>query len=146
MSRIKEKNKKSLPVYISQQKYTDDKKLRLKAHSDLTSMSTYPSKSHPHLHAPSAFSTPASTSLFRRLTWEGTVPLEIHIDAKELPANSDRGLESYYIQAPRVSYLPLLIPEIKRFLTDLVFDDAGNMSVREADWWFEGDDGHPVKW
>lgn len=107
-------------------------------------MSTYPSKSHSH--APSAFSTPASTTLFRRLTWEGTVPLDIHIDAKELPANSDRGLESYYIQAPRVSYLPLLVPEIKRFLSDLVFDDAGNMSIRETDWWFEGDDGHPIKW
>ncbi|KAF8524869.1 autophagy protein 5 [Hysterangium stoloniferum] len=110
-------------------------------------MATLP-KSHSHSHgsSPSAFSTPASTSLFRRLTWEGTVPLEIHIGSKELPANSDRGLESYYIQAPRVSYLPLLIPEIKKFLTDLVLDDAGNMSVKEMDWWFEGEDGHPIKW
>ncbi|GJJ07187.1 hypothetical protein Clacol_001387 [Clathrus columnatus] len=109
-------------------------------------MSTFTSKTTSHGASPSTFSTPASTSLFRRLTWEGTVPIEVHIDPKELPANSDRGLESYYIQAPRVSYLPLLIPEIKRFLTDLVLDDAGNMSVRESDWWFEGDDGHPVKW
>lgn len=115
-------------------------------------MSTFNSKTLLHAGAaasspsPSAFSTSASTSLFRRLTWEGTVPIEIHIDSKELPANSDRGLESYYIQAPRVSYLPLLIPEIKRFLTDLVLDDAGGMSVRELDWWFEGEDGHPIKW
>jgi autophagy-related protein 5 len=41
----------------------------------------------------------ANTTLFRRLIWEGSVPLEIRIDQKELPADSDRGLgESYYLQ------------------------------------------------
>ena len=41
----------------------------------------------------------ANTTLFRRLVWEGSVPLEIRIDQKELPADSDRGLgESYYLQ------------------------------------------------
>jgi hypothetical protein len=43
--------------------------------------------------------TSAGTTLFRRLVWEGSVPLEIRIDQKELPADSDRGLgESYYMQ------------------------------------------------
>ncbi|KAI0321236.1 autophagy-related protein [Amylostereum chailletii] len=98
-------------------------------------------------HAPSAFaSSPASTTLFRRLTWEGTVPLEIRVDSKELPANSNRGLECYFIQAPRVSYLPLLIPEIKRFLTDVVFDDDAARILKEEDWWFESEDGHLLKW
>jgi hypothetical protein len=103
-------------------------------------MSTYARPS------PSAFTTSASTTLFRRLTWEGTVPLEIRVDSKELPANSDRGLECYYIQAPRVSYLPLLIPELKRFLTDVVFDEAATRSIKEEDWWFESDDGNLLKW
>ena len=97
-------------------------------------------------HSPSAFSTPASTTLFRRLTWEGTVPLEIRVDPNELPANSDRGLECYYIQAPRVSYLPLLVPEIKRFLMDVVFDDAAARVLKDDDWWFESEDGHTLKW
>ncbi|OCH85706.1 hypothetical protein OBBRIDRAFT_838764 [Obba rivulosa] len=97
-------------------------------------------------HAPSAFTTPASTTLFRRLTWEGTVPIEVRVDPKELPANSDRGLECYYLQAPRVSYLPLLVPEIKRFLTDVVFDDAAARAMKEEDWWFESDDGALLKW
>ncbi|CCM01160.1 uncharacterized protein FIBRA_03208 [Fibroporia radiculosa] len=97
-------------------------------------------------HAPSAFSTPASTTLFRRLTWEGTVPLEVRVDSKELPANSDRGLECYYIQAPRVSYLPLLVPEIKRFLMDVVFDEAAARLIKEEDWWFESEEGHLLKW
>lgn len=41
--------------------------------------------------------TSANTTLFRRLVWEGTVPLEIRIDGKELPADADRGLDSYYV-------------------------------------------------
>ena len=94
----------------------------------------------------STFTTPASVTLFRRLLWEGTVPLEIHIDSKELPANSDRGLESYYIQASRISYLQLLIPEIKKFLADLVFDEVAAKAVKEDDWWFENDEGSLMKW
>ena len=94
----------------------------------------------------SAFSTPASTALFRRLTWEGTVPLEIHVDPAELPANSDRGLETYFVQAPRVGYLPLLVPEIKRFLMDVVFDDAAAKVMKEEEWWFESEDGQTLKW
>ncbi|PCH43591.1 hypothetical protein WOLCODRAFT_138455 [Wolfiporia cocos MD-104 SS10] len=104
-------------------------------------MSTYAPR-----HAPSAFTTPAATTLFRRLTWEGTVPLEIRVSSQELPANSDRGLECYYIQAPRVSYLPLLIPELKRFLMDVVFDETAARAIKEDDWWFELDDGNLVKW
>ncbi|KAJ4134628.1 Autophagy protein 5 [Fusarium falciforme] len=42
-------------------------------------MSTYAPR-----HAPSAFTTPAATTLFRRLTWEGTVPLEIRVGSQEL--------------------------------------------------------------
>ena len=96
--------------------------------------------------SPAAWQTPASTALFRRLTWEGTVPVEIHVDPKELPANSDRGLEFYYVQAPRVSYLPLLVPEIKRFLVEVVFDSAAGKTVKEEEWWFESEDGVPMKW
>jgi autophagy-related protein 5 len=112
-------------------------------------MSTYGGR-HAPVHAPSAFapahSTPAATTLFRRLTWEGTIPVEIRVDPKELPANSDRGLECYYIQAPRVSYLPLLVPELKRFLMDVVFDDVGGKALKEEDWWFEAEDGGLLKW
>lgn len=86
------------------------------------------------------------TTLFRRLTWEGSVPLEIRVDPKELPANSDRGLECYYIQAPRISYLPLLVPEIRRFLMDVVFDEVAAKVLKEEDWWFESEEGTLLKW
>ena len=90
--------------------------------------------------------TPASTTLFRRLTWEGTVPLEVRVDSKELPANSNRGLECYFVQAARVSYLPLLVPDIKKFLVDVVLDEEGGKILKEEDWWFEAEDGSPLKW
>ncbi|EKM80858.1 hypothetical protein AGABI1DRAFT_119425 [Agaricus bisporus var. burnettii JB137-S8] len=86
------------------------------------------------------------TTLFRRLTWEGTVPLEVRVDAKELPANSNRGLECYYVQAPRVSYLPLLLPEVHKYLMDVVFDEAAATSLKEDDWWFETEEGTLLKW
>ena len=39
----------------------------------------------------------ANTTLFRRLVWEGSVPVEIRINPSQLPAESDRGLESYFV-------------------------------------------------
>ena len=74
------------------------------------------------------------------------MPIEIRVDSKELPANSDRGLECYFVQAPRVSYLPLLVPEIRRFLCEVVFDEAGAKAVKEEEWWFESEDGVLMKW
>jgi len=109
-------------------------------------MSTYGSTRHHHVPTAKDRGTDYHTTLFRRLTWEGTVPLEIRVDPKELPANSDRGLECYYIQAPRVSYLPLLMPEIRRFLMDVVFDEAAAKLIKEDEWWFETEEGTLLKW
>jgi autophagy-related protein 5 len=97
------------------------------------------------------------------------VPLEVRLDSKELPANSDRSLECYYvcrlalftlphsestfgavllfaqIQAPRIAYLPLLLPDIKRHLVEIVLDDPS--IVREEEWWFEENrTGTIMKW
>jgi len=50
------------------------------------------------------------------------------------------------MQAPRVSYLPLLMPEIKKFLMDVVFDEAAAAVLKEEDWWFESEEGTLLKW
>ncbi|KAK7472871.1 autophagy protein 5 [Stygiomarasmius scandens] len=114
-------------------------------------MSTFGTTRHHHSPAAQNYSnrdrlTDYNTTLFRRLSWDGTVPLEIRIDPKELPANSERGLEYYYIQAPRVSYLPLLMPEIRRFFNELVFDEAAVMELKDDEWWFETSEGTLLKW
>lgn len=106
-------------------------------------MSTFGTTRH---YSTNPSTTPASTTLFRRLTWEGTVPLEIRVDPKELPANSDRGLECYFVQAPRVTYLPLLMPELKKFLMDVVFDETAANLLKEEEWWFESQEGTLLKW
>ncbi|KAF8605556.1 hypothetical protein BDV93DRAFT_570088 [Ceratobasidium sp. AG-I] len=69
------------------------------------------------------------------------------IDEKELPTRSDRNLESYYIQVPRISYLPLLLPDIRKHLTDLVLEGTAATTIKDEDWWFEdADSGALVKW
>ncbi|KAJ3807054.1 autophagy protein Apg5-domain-containing protein [Lentinula edodes] len=113
-------------------------------------MSTYGTTRHHHSPAANYSNrdrvTNYHTTLFRRLTWDGTVPLEIRVDPKELPANSDRNLECYFVQAPRVSYLPLLMPEIRRFFMDLVFDETAAKDLKDEEWWFETTEGTLIKW
>lgn len=41
------------------------------------------------------------------------------------------------MQAPRYTYLPLLIPEIRENLVELALDDAQLAEVDEGEWWFE---------
>ena len=42
--------------------------------------------------------------------------------------------------------MPLLVPEIKRFLLDVVFDAAAAKTIKEEEWWFETDDQVLMKW
>jgi len=52
---------------------------------------------------------------------------------------------SAQIQTPRISYLPLLLPDIKRHLVEIVLDDPS--VVKEEEWWFEeSGTGTIMKW
>ncbi|KAK4685003.1 autophagy-related protein 5, partial [Tremellales sp. Uapishka_1] len=77
----------------------------------------------------------SSTNLFCRLTWQATIPLEIRLADGEPGAGS--GLDTYYMTAPRYSYLPLLLSEIRENLVDLVLDDQQLAETNETEWWFE---------
>ncbi|RSH92093.1 autophagy protein 5, partial [Saitozyma podzolica] len=77
----------------------------------------------------------SSANLFRRLAWQASIPLEIRLAEGEPGAGS--GCDRYYIQAPRHSYLPLLIPEIRENLVELALDDQQLADTREEEWWFE---------
>lgn len=54
----------------------------------------------------SAMNASANTTLFRRLVWEGSVPVEIRINPSQLPAESDRGLESYFVSTTNLLRYP----------------------------------------
>jgi autophagy-related protein 5 len=45
-----------------------------------------------------------------------------------------------------VSYLPLLLPEIKQYLMDVVFDEIAAKELDEEHWWFENESGQACKW
>ncbi|RXK37517.1 autophagy protein 5 [Tremella mesenterica] len=77
----------------------------------------------------------SSTSLFRQLTWKSTVLLDIRLADGE-PGAGGR-VDRYYMHAPRYTYLPLLIPEIRENLVELALDDEQLAATDEKDWWFE---------
>ncbi|ORY31047.1 autophagy protein Apg5-domain-containing protein [Naematelia encephala] len=77
----------------------------------------------------------SSANLFRRLTWQGSIPLEIRLAEGEPGAGSST--DRYYMHAPRYTYLPLLIPEIRENLVELLLDDQQLETLDESQWWFE---------
>ncbi|GAA6026089.1 hypothetical protein JCM8202_002517 [Rhodotorula sphaerocarpa] len=89
----------------------------------------------------------ALTAAVRALVFAGTVPVRIDIAPNDLPHNANRAIETYYLQAPRIAYLALLLAEIRRNLVDLVLDsNAAAAAVSDADLWFETQDGTPLRW
>jgi autophagy-related protein 5 len=38
------------------------------------------------------------------------------------------------------------MPEIRRFLMDVVFDEAVGKMLKEEEWWFESEEGTLLKW
>ncbi|KAK6903806.1 autophagy protein 5 [Kwoniella mangroviensis CBS 10435] len=77
----------------------------------------------------------SSTNLFRRLSWQTSISISIRIADGEPGAGI--GADRYFIQTPRYTYLPLLIPEIRESLVELALDDKQIEETDEKDWWFE---------
>ncbi|SPO32259.1 related to ATG5 - protein involved in autophagy and the Cvt pathway [Ustilago trichophora] len=89
--------------------------------------------------------TAQSTSAFRRLVWEGTIPICISIDPTDLPPGSDSTIDSTYLVVPRISYLPLIVAEVKKNLLELVLEQPALNAVNEKELWFEYE-GQPLRW
>ncbi|WVR04583.1 hypothetical protein IAU60_001591 [Kwoniella sp. DSM 27419] len=77
----------------------------------------------------------SSTNLFRRLAWQSSVPISVRLADGEPGAGS--GADRYFIQAPRYSYLPLLLPELRDNLVELALDEGQLEATDEKDWWLE---------
>ncbi|GAA5982162.1 hypothetical protein JCM11641_000607 [Rhodosporidiobolus odoratus] len=88
----------------------------------------------------------AMAGVFRTLVFGGSVPIEFVVAEEELPPTADRGVEAFYIQAPRISYLPLLLPQIRKYFLDLVLDDNSAASLNMDGVWFEAEGGGALKW
>ncbi|ODN82308.1 hypothetical protein L202_02587 [Cryptococcus amylolentus CBS 6039] len=80
----------------------------------------------------------SSTDLYRRLTWQSTVPISIRLAPSSTSPNAPAAItDTYFIQAPRHTYLPLLIPEIKQNMVELALGDEDVAKYDVKDWWFE---------
>ncbi|SNX83525.1 related to ATG5 - protein involved in autophagy and the Cvt pathway [Melanopsichium pennsylvanicum] len=86
-----------------------------------------------------------STTAFRRLVWEGTIPICVSIDASDLPPGSDPTIDSTYLVVPRISYLPLVVADVKKNLLELVLEGPESNAVNEKELWFEYE-GQPLRW
>ncbi|KPV73475.1 uncharacterized protein RHOBADRAFT_54695 [Rhodotorula graminis WP1] len=99
-------------------------------------------------HSPSPADTAAhalASAATRSLVFAGSVPIEVVIAQGELPPAADRAVEAYYLQAPRIAYLPLVLAQVRKYFLDLVLDDNSAASLRTDDLWFDADDT-PLKW
>ncbi|KAL1406274.1 autophagy protein 5 [Vanrija albida] len=86
----------------------------------------------------SAGSVQSSTNLFRRLAWNSSVPIEVRL-ADDVAGGA---VDKYYIQAPRYTYLPLLLQGVREQLVDVALDDKALADhADDSQWWFEEDAG-----
>lgn len=91
-----------------------------------------------------ASSSPAQR--LRRLIWDATIPIVVTVESEDLPHTSlDRSIETHYIKAPRISYLPLVLQEVKSSLLAVMMDDTALNAIKEEDYWFMYE-GTPLRW
>ncbi|KDN37662.1 hypothetical protein K437DRAFT_251777 [Tilletiaria anomala UBC 951] len=83
--------------------------------------------------------------LFRRSVWDSRIPVAVTFDISQLPPGSDVTLDTYYTAAPRVSYLTLLLADVRKYLVDQVIEPSALSKLSEKDFWFECE-GMPLKW
>jgi autophagy-related protein 5 len=113
-----------------------------------------PNMAQAGLHQPSSTSGQATSAAarsalhFRHLIWDATIPIAISIDSAELPegVRLDRAVETYYVCAPRISYLPLLLEKLQMELLSLMIsDEEALQQIKPESCWFTYE-GVPLRW
>ncbi|KAF8470885.1 autophagy protein Apg5-domain-containing protein [Kalaharituber pfeilii] len=76
----------------------------------------------------------------RRAVWEGSIPVQILLDPGESRVFDNA--DPFYIQLPRVSYLPLFYPQLYTFFESFLIDKD---TCKPSEAWLEFE-GVPLKW
>ncbi|KAI5838595.1 autophagy protein Apg5-domain-containing protein [Morchella snyderi] len=76
----------------------------------------------------------------RKAIWSGSIPCKILLDPGECRVFDDS--DPYYLTIPRISYLPLFIPQIYKFFKHFLIDQEVS---KEETAWFEFE-SVPLKW
>ncbi|KAI5477560.1 autophagy-related protein 5 [Pseudohyphozyma bogoriensis] len=93
----------------------------------------------PSTPTPAPSTSSAVVAQLRSLVFHGQVTLAITVAGGSTAASSSSG--TFYLQAPRIAYLPLLVAQIKSLYLPLVSDEV----VAEDQLWFDYK-GVPLKW
>ena len=95
----------------------------------------------------STLSTNTPIQRFRKLVWDATIPISITVESTDLAGfgSVDRSIETYYVRAPRISYLPLILQEVRANLLSIMIDDSILANIKEEDFWLTYD-GVPLRW
>ncbi|GAA5897106.1 autophagy protein 5 [Sporobolomyces salmoneus] len=101
------------------------------------STSSFASSSHSvstttHSTPPNPNNQDASISTLRHLNFIASLPIQFTLapskssaDTSSTTTGNSSAIESYYLQVPRVSYLPLLVPVIRKQFLSLVLNQDG---------------------
>jgi autophagy-related protein 5 len=80
------------------------------------------------------------------MVWDATIPIVITVEGEGLSQGSvDRSVETYYVKAPRISYLSLVFQEVKSTLLAMMMDETALSAIKEEDFWFTYE-GTPLRW
>ncbi|PWN34205.1 uncharacterized protein FA14DRAFT_161682 [Meira miltonrushii] len=95
----------------------------------------------------STLSTNTPIQRFRKLVWDATIPISVTVESADLASFGvvDRSIETYYVRAPRISYLPLVLQEVRANLLSIMVDDAILANIKEEDFWLTYE-GVPLRW
>jgi autophagy-related protein 5 len=91
---------------------------------------------------------PPQSQRFRKLTWDAAIPIAVTVETNDLAklgSNVNRAIETHYVKAPRISYLPLLLQEIKTDLLALMLDASISDTIKDEDYCFTYE-GTPLRW
>ncbi|KAK0529899.1 autophagy protein 5 [Tilletia horrida] len=104
------------------------------------------SGSAPGIGASSGASTsvlPAAALASRKLTFHASLPLLVEL--ADPPASETTPIAQYYCKVPRISYLPLLLPTLRKYFLESLLDEAALLTLKEDQMWFEFN-GQALRW
>ncbi|CAD6888217.1 unnamed protein product [Tilletia controversa] len=86
---------------------------------------------------------PSAALASRKLIFNATIPLLIEL--ADPPTSETTPIAQYYCKTPRIAYLPLLLPTLRKYFLESLLDEATLLSLKDDQFWFEYN-GQPLRW
>ncbi|KAE8220112.1 hypothetical protein CF319_g6310 [Tilletia indica] len=86
---------------------------------------------------------PTAALSSRKLTFNASIPLLIEL--ADPPTSETTPIAQYYCKIPRIAYLPLLLPTLRKYFLESLLDEAALLTLKDDQFWFEFN-GQPLRW